>query len=89
MTADERQKIEANSEDLKRLETLKLCSDMYTHVDSNRVIADMRKAQHTLDWISYAVWAMLGCVILEIMCIVPAIHKRESANLTRRALYNE
>ena len=44
MATDERQKIEANSEDLIRLETLKLCSDIYTHVDSNRVITDMRKA---------------------------------------------
>ena len=44
MTSSERAKIEANKEDLKYLETLKVCSDIYSNVDSDRVVVDMRKA---------------------------------------------
>ena len=79
MTSDEREKIEANKEDLKYLETLKLCSDIYSSVDSNRIVVDMRKAQHTLDWINYAVWAMLISITIEVLMIVPTGLLRESA----------
>ena len=68
---------------------MKLCSDIYTKIDSDRVIRDMRKAQHTLDWINYAVWAMLVCITVEVLLIVPAGLFRETREKTRRALYNE
>ena len=44
MTTEERDKIDANREDMQRVEILKTCADHYSHVDAERIKKEMHTA---------------------------------------------
>ena len=44
MTTEERDKIDANRDDMKRVEILKACGDKYSHIDDVRIKKDMHSA---------------------------------------------
>ena len=44
MTTEERDKIDANREDMQRVEILKTCADHYSHVDAERIKKEMHMA---------------------------------------------
>ena len=84
MTTDERDKVDANREDMKRVEILRACGDTYSRVDEVRIKNDMHKAQKALDEIYWVVWVMLAFIFLELAFIIPNVRYRESLQMARR-----
>ena len=72
MTTEERDKIDANREDMQRVEILKTCADQYSHVDAERIRKEMHTAQKTLDEIYWGVLGMLCVICIEVFLLVPS-----------------